>query len=187
MNEFIRKEPRFALCGLNCCLCPRFHTEGSSKCPGCGGAEFSSKHPTCAVVTCNKKHENVEYCFECSEYPCKRYEKSGSVDSFITYRNVLSNFAEAKNNIRQYLTGLKKRHEYLVYLLENHNEGKSKGLYCLAVNLLPLSDLSGIIKIIRENQLLKNKILKERAKEISKMFKEKANESGIELILRKQK
>ena len=74
MAPFVRNNPRFSLCGLNCCLCPRFNTDGISKCPGCGGKDFSNQHPTCAVATCNKKHDNVEYCFQCSEYPCKKYQ-----------------------------------------------------------------------------------------------------------------
>lgn len=57
-----RNFPQLSLCGLNCGLCPRYHCNGISKCPGCGGKDFNLKHPTCSVVTCNQKHDNVEYC-----------------------------------------------------------------------------------------------------------------------------
>lgn len=30
-------------CGLDCGLCPRFYTEGSSRCPGCCGENFEKK------------------------------------------------------------------------------------------------------------------------------------------------
>jgi hypothetical protein len=35
--------------------------------------KFFEKYPSCAVITCSKKHKNIEFCFNCDEYPCKRY------------------------------------------------------------------------------------------------------------------
>lgn len=93
MKEYKREYPMFSLCGLNCCLCPRYHTDGSSKCPGCGGADFTLYHPSCPVITCNKKHDNIEFCFECSLYPCQKYEYQ--VDSFISKRNILQDLKAA--------------------------------------------------------------------------------------------
>ncbi|HNR04634.1 MAG TPA: DUF3795 domain-containing protein, partial [Bacillota bacterium] len=39
-------------CGLDCGLCPRFFTEGASRCPGCCGVDFENKHPSCSFITC---------------------------------------------------------------------------------------------------------------------------------------
>jgi len=65
-DEILRPQnPCFSLCGLDGCLCPRFHIDGFSRHPGCGGPGFSDKHPACAIVTCNGKHEGAEYRFEC--------------------------------------------------------------------------------------------------------------------------
>jgi hypothetical protein len=185
MNEYRRKDPSFSLCGLNCSLCPRFHTEGSSKCPGCGGESFSIKHPTCAVVTCNKKHDHVEYCFECSLFPCERYAFSKTADSFITYKNIEQNMAEAKRDLQGYLKELKRKQAMLEDLITNYNDGKSKGFYCLAVNLLPLTALDGVIQAIHASSDLRNMSAKEKAKVVVRLFKEKADEMGIELKLRK--
>lgn len=182
MKEYRRKHPSFSLCGLNCCLCPRFHTEGSSRCPGCGGPDFTAKHPSCSVITCSKKHDNVEFCFQCSAYPCKKYEAASQVDSFISYMNVLQDQAEAKTNLNNYLANLQKKHDILLELLTNYNDGKSKGFYCLAVNLLPLPALNAIMDDIKNIDRLSNK---DRAKEITKLFKDKASSLNIELILRK--
>lgn len=55
MKEYKREYSLFSLCGLNCGLCPHYQTNGISKCPGCGGQDFHLKHPTCAVITCNRK------------------------------------------------------------------------------------------------------------------------------------
>ena len=185
MEEYNRKCASFSLCGLNCCLCPRFHTDGSSKCPGCGGIDFSIKHPSCAVITCNKKHDNVEFCFECSSYPCKRYQEPSKVDSFISYKNVLQDQTDAKINLENYLNDLKKKQEILIELITNYNDGKSKGFYCIAVNLLPLSVLEIIMDNTKNNVRVRYINNKEKAKEITDLIKAKANSLNIELILRK--
>ena len=185
MDGYKRKEASFSLCGLNCCLCPRFHTDGSSKCPGCGGNDFSSKHPSCAVITCNKKHDTVEFCFECSLYPCKRYQEPSKTDSFISYKNVLRNLTEAKRNLKKYLGDLKKKHKYLINLISTYNDGKSKGFYCIAVNLLPISVLDEIMDYIKNNIKENNAGVKDKVKAISGLMKSKAKDLNIELILRK--
>ena len=82
------------------------------------------KHPTCAVITCNKKHDNVEYCFQCSSYPCKRYSEPSKVDSFISYRNVISDFKKAnKIGIDKYQMELNEKVNILEFLIKN-NKGK---------------------------------------------------------------
>jgi hypothetical protein len=185
MEQYSRKDASFALCGLNCCLCPRFHTDGPSRCPGCGGPDFSLKHPTCAVVTCSKKHGSIEYCFECGEYPCRKYAVPGMADSFISYKNVIHDLSSARQNIKQYLIDLKKKHRYLLELLANFNDGRSKGFYCLAVNLLPLSELTVIMKKVKALGKALNTAIKEKAKTATALFEATARRLNIELVLRK--
>jgi hypothetical protein len=184
MEPYARKDASFALCGLNCRLCPRFHTDGSSRCPGCGGADFSSKHPTCPVITCSKKHDFVEYCFECSEYPCKRYSTTSKVDSFMSYRNVIQNFSKAKKDIRQYLQDLKQKYGILLELISNYNDGRSKGFYCLVVDLLPLSELTTILKEIKAYWKTEDIDLKKKGKKTREIFELHAKKLKIELSLR---
>ena len=165
MAQFVRSNPFFSLCGLNCCLCPRFNTDGISKCPGCGGKDFSNKHPTCAVATCNRKHDNVEYCFQCSGYPCEKYQEESKFDSFISYKGVKQNFLEAKTDLKKYENDLEERYKILRILLDNYNDGRSKGLYCLITNDMPLNELELLLTKI-ENQKNKTDI-----KEIVKQLK----------------
>ena len=185
MTEYSRKEPYFSLCGLNCCLCPRFHTDGSSKCPGCGGPDFVKKHPTCSVVTCNKKHDSVEYCFECSEYPCQKYKEPSKVDSFISYKEVLNNFDAAQKDLSNYLKDLNKRYVYLSDLIKNYNDGKMKELYCIALNNLPLDEIEQIMKQIKANNEILKMDRKERARSVGGIIKERAQALKIEISLRK--
>jgi hypothetical protein len=150
MKEYIRQYPLFSLCGLNCGLCPRFQTEGTSKCPGCGGKDFHVKHPSCAVITCSKKHDDVEFCFQCNSFPCNRFAESGKVDSFISYRNVIADLKKAKKyGIQKYQAELSRKIEILEYLICSYNDGRKKGFYCISVNLLKLSSLERIMEQIK--------------------------------------
>lgn len=182
-----RKYPLFALCGLNCGLCPRYQTDGASKCPGCGGPDFRLKHPSCGVLGCNKKRDNVDFCFQCSLYPCERYRRPNKADSFITYKNVVSDFAKAKKaGVGRYLEALNRKIEILELLIKKYNDGRRKSFYCLAVNLLGLPELEKImIKIEAEIDKLELSE-KERAKAVVELFESVAKKNKIGLAMRKQ-
>lgn len=187
MKEYKRKYPLFSLCGLNCGLCPRFHTSGASKCPGCGGTNFHLKHPACAVITCNNKHDRVEYCFQCSSYPCEKYSAPSEYDSFISYQNVLADLHKAdRKGIDQYKTELNKKIHILEYLISRYNDGRRKNYYCIAVNLLKLADIREITAEIR-NKIDKSDIeFKDKIELIVSLFEKKAKEENINLSLRKK-
>lgn len=153
MKEYIRETPQFSLCGLNCCLCPRYRTTGSSRCPGCGGEEFALKHPSCGVISCSQRHNGVEYCFQCQEYPCDRYTGAMDKDSFVTYQNVLQDMEKAKNlGLDAYLSELAKKNDILNQLLDHWDSGREKAYYCLAVNLLPLEELEAVMIELNKNR-----------------------------------
>lgn len=184
MEKMVRDNPRFSLCGLNCCLCPRFNADGPSRCPGCGGPGFSEKHPTCAVATCNRKHDNVEYCFQCGSYPCKKYETESACDSFISYRSVKRNFADAARGIAEYGERLSRRYELLQWLLSNCNDGRSKGLYCLVSNDMPLEDLEKIAETA--SALDAEADVREKAKFVRAEVAKVGDRLGISFALRKK-
>lgn len=68
MKGFNRQNLLFSLCGLNCGLCPMFLNKN---CPGCGGGEGNQ---SCKIAKCSMEHDGVQYCFQCSEYPCEKYD-----------------------------------------------------------------------------------------------------------------
>lgn len=186
MKEYKRVFPAFSLCGLNCGLCPRYQMEGSSKCPGCGGADFHLKHPSCAVINCNRKHDNVEYCYQCSIYPCERYAKQSEVDSFISYKNVLSDFEKARQlGLENYKLELNNKIDILEFLIRNYNDGRKKNFYCIAVNLLDLNDLQDVVKVIDRQISGQGSDLKETIRRIVSLFEDRAEKADIELKLRK--
>jgi len=121
----------------------------------------------------------------CSEYPCQRYREPSPVDSFISYKEVLNNLALAKQDTDKYLGQLKIRYQYLCELLNHFDDGRSKGLYCLAMNNLPLPGIEAVMNEVKGNADLFSMSLKERAGKAVALFKARAEESGIELLLRK--
>lgn len=186
MNKYTREYPLFSLCGLNCGLCPHYQTDGISKCPGCGGENFHLKHPSCPIITCSRRHGNIEYCFQCASYPCERYAEASKKDSFISYQNVLLDFQKAEiQGLDHYKAELNRKVEILEFLISNCNDGKRKGFYCLAVNLLNLHDLTEIETIIRREILNSSDDNKTIAKKTVRLFESKASENNVPLTLRK--
>lgn len=63
-----------AICGMNCTVCYKhlLTKKYAKKCNGCKyGDETLPEHcRKCKIKDC-AKNKNLEYCFECEEYPCK--------------------------------------------------------------------------------------------------------------------
>ena len=184
MEYKTRNYPQFAACGLNCGLCPRYYTDGDSRCPGCAGDGFLDVHPTCGILSCCQLKGN-EYCFECDEFPCKKFAGWGESDSFITHRNYLTDMEKVKKiGIDAYKTELNSKIQVLEELLDNYNDGRRKGFYCLTVNLLDLTDIETIMGQIK-NEINPQATMKEKATIAVRMFNQKADEKGISLKMRK--
>ncbi|NLG18130.1 MAG: DUF3795 domain-containing protein [Fibrobacter sp.] len=185
MQEFKREYSQFSLCGLNCSLCPRFQTAGASKCPGCGGKDFHLRHPSCAVITCNKNHDNVQFCFQCSSWPCDKYQKQKGSDSFITYKNVKKDLTRAGKNLDEYIDELNEKTSILKFFIDNFNDGRRKSFYCTAVNLLPIKDLRALYEKISSDAGLKSTNAREKAVFVSSELASSARKLNIDLTLRK--
>lgn len=186
MDKYQRGYPKFSLCGLNCGLCPRFNTVGTSKCPGCGGEDFQNKHPSCAIISCSRKHESIQFCCDCPEFPCSRYKDIPQKDSFITYKNVISDFCKfRKNGIEIYKRDLDRKTDYLELLLTEYNDDRSKNFYCVAVNLLEIDDVESIVERTVNEKAIKTFDKSRRAKYVKDLFLKVAGEKGIDLDLRK--
>lgn len=184
MDSYSRTYPEFSLCGLNCGLCVRYHTDGPSRCPGCGGNRFSELHPSCPIITCSKKHEHIEYCHECASYPCSRYQNEATYDSFITYAVRLTDQEQAKHfGIEAYQHILNQKIELLRHLIEHYDDGRHKGFYCLAVNLFELPVLQ---QIMMKLETVWDKSLKERTASTVELMTREADVQHIELHLRRK-
>ena len=190
----IKQYPTIGCCGLDCGLCPRYYTVGSSRCPGCCGPDFFNKHPSCSFITCCVKKEGLEVCAECNEFPCSKFEgltKDDEVyDSFLTYRKVMSNLDFiGEHGVEKFIESQKKRIELLETMLKRFDDGRSKSFYCIATTLLSIEDLEKSLEN-SEQKIREDKIGVEDVKTTSKILKgflnEVADRDGIELKLRKK-
>jgi len=91
----------------------------------------------------------------------------------------------AQRDLPAYLKELSRREAALLLLLRDYDEGRSKGLYCLAVNLLPLDQLESLMTGIQADGELPALDLKERARRVAALFRRRAEELHIDLALRK--
>lgn len=180
MKDFQRNNLFFSLCGLNCGLCPM---NLNGYCPGCGGGEGNQ---SCSIAKCSLKHDNVEYCFQCENYPCEKYEHIDEFDSFITHRHQKQDMEKMKKlGTECYVSEQKRKRKLLEHLLDTYNDGRKKTLFCVAVNLLELNDLENIIcKLDQTSSALGQK---EKAALAVSLLQETAEESNITLKLRKKK
>jgi hypothetical protein len=138
-----RKHPTIGCCGIDCGLCPRYYTDGNSRCPGCGGESFEQKHPPCGYLTCCVKKKGLSVCAECSEFPCKRFDKeNGERDSFVLHRRILPNQKLIHEiGLDAFLVRQAERIAFLETALRQHDDGRSKSFYCIASALLSVDSL----------------------------------------------
>lgn len=180
MKNFKRKDLSFSLCGLNCELCPM---KLGKHCPGCGGG---TGNQSCSIAKCSLQRENIQYCFQCADYPCEKYHDINLFDSFITHQNQKSDMDKFRVlGAESYLAEQQRKKVLLSYLLDNYNDGRKKTLFCVAVNLLDLDDIERIIQKLDADSF--HLTLKERASYAAGLFHETAARKNILLKLRKKK
>ena len=174
MKGFTRAETRFSLCGLNCALCSM---RQGGYCPGCGGG---AGNQSCAIARCSIQHGGISFCWECSEYPCPRYDGFDGGDSFVPHRSRRQNIAQAlEMGLDAYLTQLEEKHAILEVLLSFYNDGRRKTLFRTAVYLLPLEDLRMILAEL--SSLPEMASMQDRAGAAAERLQDAANRRGISL------
>ncbi len=163
-NTDLKKYPTTGVCGLDCGLCPRYHTVGSSRCPGCGGHDFFNKHPSCSFITCCVKKKNLEVCAECSDFPCvkfksaKEYIKIKESSSYASSKRVLPNLYFIKERgINKFIEQQDKRIQLLKTMISKFDDGRSKSFFCKAAMFHDLTALENSIeratKIIESDKI----------------------------------
>lgn len=181
MKGFTRIETRFSLCGLNCALCS-MHLGGY--CPGCGGG---AGNQSCAMARCSLEHGGVQFCWECPEYPCPRYDGFGDGDSFVPHRNRQKDIAQARElGLEAYLAQLEEKRAILDKLLAYYNDGRRKTLFNTAVHLLLLEDLRSVMAALDSRPELAEQTVKDRALAAVGLLQETADRQGISLKLNKK-
>ncbi len=180
LKGFERKNQLLSLCGLNCGLCPMLL---GNHCGGCGNGNQS-----CRIARCSLEHGTVEYCFECEQYPCETYQRIDEYDSFITHRRQKADLERARSiGIEQYNLEQREKIQILSHLLSHYNDGRRKNFFCVAVNLLELSELREAMEQIRSNNELASLSFKEQCSYVAGVFQKIADRKELKLQLIRKK
>ncbi len=147
-----KKYPSIGACGLDCGLCPRYYTVGSSRCPGCAGPGFFDKHPSCGFITCCVTKRRFEVCAQCPDFPCSKfkseeeYRQLKGSSSYPPCRKLMPNlkFIE-KRGLKEFLEQQRQRMAMLQTMLERFNDGRSRSFYCRMTALLDVESLRGAL------------------------------------------
>lgn len=188
-NHPLKKYPVIGACGLDCGLCPRYHSGGEKPCPGCCGQGFWERSSGCAFITCCVKQRGLEVCAKCNEFEfcpriIKHLKQAKSRDSLLSYQPVAGNFEFVqKQGTAAWAKREQEKVDFLKKLIENYNDGRSKGFYCLSVQLLPLEGLKKALAEA-EKKMPAEATLKDRAKVVRDGFSRLASEMKVELRLR---
>jgi hypothetical protein len=179
-----KRHPTIGVCGLDCGLCPRYYTEGPSRCPGCAGPGFFEKHPTCSFITCCVKNKNLEVCSECPDFPCAKnktageYEQVKESSSYPSYKKAVPNLLFIKQHgIRPFMEQQEKRIKWLEIMIKNYDEGRSRSFFCKAAIFLDLASLkSSLDRADRKMQTekIQRNDIKSKAKIIRAIINEMA-------------
>ncbi len=148
--EQLKTYPTIGVCGLDCGLCPRYYTAGTSRCPGCGGPGFSDKHPSCSFITCCVKKHGLEVCGQCVEFPCSKFKSEDEYrqvslsSSYPPYCKVVPNLRFIKEKgVPEFIERQEQRIGLLKTMIDGYDDGRSRSFFCRAAALLDVETLKG--------------------------------------------
>ena len=88
--------------------------------------------------------------------------------------------------MEQYNLEQQEKVQILSYLLSHYNDGRRKNFFCVAVNLLELSEIQEAMKQIQSNGELPSLPLKAQALYVTEVFQRIAGRRNIKLKLIKK-
>jgi hypothetical protein len=92
------------------------------------------------------KNKGLAVCAECGEFPCRRFDKEDGRDSFVLHRRITPNqYLVREIGLDAFLAKQAERMAFLRAALGRHNDGRSKGLYCMAAALLSAEALKNAL------------------------------------------
>lgn len=139
-------------------------------------------------IRCSIEHGGVEYCFECSEYPCEKYKHIEDSDSFITHRRQKADLEKARQfGIEAYNAEQVEKSTILDILLSGCNDGRQKTRFCVAVNLLDIQDLQAVLRKMEKKSDLEMLTIKEKSAFLAGLLQEAAAQKHLDLKLHRNK
>ena len=181
------KYPEIGVCGLSCRLCPRYQSEGKSRCFGC--KTKSRMIVGCPFITCALKKKGIEFCCDCEENKtCERWKQHREFgkhhDSFKCYQKLEDDIAVIqKNGVAEFEKIQKIREQLLKEMLQEFNEGRSKSYYCIASTVLETEELKKALVKVKNSY--KGLEIKEKSKLLHSILDEIGTQKKYCLKLRK--
>lgn len=171
-----KKYELIGCCGMSCSLCPRFHTNGKSKCLGCGPDPHCQY---CATYKCCTIKNNLESCADCNNVPCDKINNLKDWKGFNTNKIWLKHLKEIKkigyNNWNK--SQLDKR-KYLEEALVKYDSGRSKSYIILHFLFF---NIQIIEEVMKQGEKINEPDLKQKAKQFKILLKRTAEDKGIEI------
>ncbi|NOQ22916.1 MAG: hypothetical protein GQ565_09775 [Candidatus Aegiribacteria sp.] len=175
--ETTKKHTMSGCCGMSCSLCPRFHTDGKSKCLGCGPDPHCVY---CSTYKCCSVKKAYETCAECIDSPCARISNLADWKRFSTGKRWLLHIEEIKKNGLEKWERIQEQKAVLLkQALEQYNSGRSKGIICLSFLLFDIPTIQKLLE--KANAIISDIELKDRAKKFKVLIKEFAKKKEIKL------
>ncbi len=181
------KYPQVGVCGLSCRFCPRYHTDGLSRCYGC--KTESRMAAGCPFITCAVKKKGIEFCWGCEESAdCQKWlthrEHGKQRDSFVSYQGLEDNIRTAGvSGVESFVKSQIAKEKLLNRMLSEFNEGRSKSYYCIAATVMTKEDLEEALATAAK--ISKNMDIKDKAKTLHTALDEIAERNNYVLHLRK--
>ncbi len=188
----VKAYPTIGACGIDCGLCPRYHTRTGTPCPGCAPEGFLDRGGQwCKMTRCAVRGRGYETCAECAEFPCYRFEGWDKGDSFVSHLNSIANLRAIRaEGMDAFASRQQERIQLLQVMLDEFDEGRSKSYCCLAAALLPLGELESAVGAARldvERGRMGPDDTKQRAKVLHRTLDSAAERLSISLKLRTQR
>lgn len=135
------------------------------------------------MAPCSVKHGGIGYCFECPEYPCKRYDGIDQRDSLISHRNQLRDMDKARcMGIEAYRDEQRAKAALLRRLLDGFDDDTRDVFLCLAANMLEVGDLE--VAVEQADATAKGMDARARADHAEGILRRIAAERNVPLELR---
>lgn len=181
------KFPEIGICGLSCRLCPRYHTEGKSRCGGCK-SEYRIA-VGCPFITCAIKKKGIEFCWQCKESEsCEKWRKhrefSEKHDTFKCYQKLKSDISFIrKNGVNEFEKLQIIKEQILKEIIKDFNEGRSKNYFCIATTVLEIEELEEALDNAKKDSA--GLEIKEKSSLLHSIIDEIAERKNYSIYLRK--
>lgn len=171
-----KQYPLVGCCGMSCALCPRFHSQSASKCPGCG---LSSNRESCATYKCCTERHNYETCAECAVSPCERLFLQADWVGFNTRKKWIDNLNRIKEiGIEKWYAEQMEKQSLLTEALRFFHNNRLRSFFCLSFLYF---EIDTIKKLLAAAHAQKDLELTERSEAFQQAVKTEAIQHNLKI------